>query len=239
MHYNEASFAQKMTGTVVLSEERTALVKQTYLHLSISVMAAIAGAYFGSHSMFILSLFSGAIGWILALVLINVIPRIAIACRHNPILGLSALVADGFVAGLVLGPAIAIASALSTGDIASGQNIVMNALIMTFLVFTAVTVVVWTSERKFSAPQGLMVGIFFSLVGATALNIFMPIGIFGLIISAAIGVFGVMILVYATSDILYNEAIDSPITGAVMLFAGLFNIFTAILRILMLFASRD
>jgi len=79
-----------------------------------------------------------------------------------------------------------------------------------------------------------MAGIAISIVGAIVLNLFIPIGFLGMIISVGIGIFGVMVLVYATSDLLYNEAVDSPVTGAVMLFAGLFNVFTAILHILLM-----
>jgi len=39
--------------------------------------------------------------------------------------------------------------------------------------------------------------------------------------------------VYATSDVLNNPNADSPIPGALFLFAGLFNVFVAILNILL------
>jgi len=229
MNYGNASVGQKLTGEVRLSDERLAMVKQTYAYLAISVLAAIAGARLGSTTPALLNLFTGALGWILAMVLLNVIPHVALACRHRPVLGLVALAADGFVAGLVLGPAVAIA-----GYVATGQNIVLNALALTFLVFAAVSIVVWGSDKRYSAPRGLMAGIAISIVGAIVLNLFIPIGFLGMIISVGIGIFGVMVLVYATSDLLYNEAVDSPVTGAVMLFAGLFNVFTAILHILLM-----
>jgi FtsH-binding integral membrane protein len=39
--------------------------------------------------------------------------------------------------------------------------------------------------------------------------------------------------VYATSEVLHNPDADSPIPGALILFAGLFNVFVAILNILL------
>ena len=63
------------------------------------------------------------------------------------------------------------------------------------------------------------------------LNAFLNIGLLGILIAAGIGIMGVCILVYATSEVLHNPAADSPIPGALILFAGLFNVFVALLNI--------
>ena len=55
----------------------------------------------------------------------------------------------------------------------------------------------------------------------------------------AIGIFGVFILVNATSQVLNNPEYDQPVVGALMLFAGLFNVFVAIIHLLLAFAGRD
>ena len=109
---------------------------------------------------------------------------------------------------------------------------------MTLVVFGAVTLFVMTSGRTFSAPRGLMLGIAVSIVAAMVLNAFLNIGVLGMLIAAGIGILGVCILVYATSEVLHNPQADSPIPGALMLFAGLFNVFVAILNILLRFNRR-
>jgi FtsH-binding integral membrane protein len=78
-----------------------------------------------------------------------------------------------------------------------------------------------------------MVGFFFAIVGAMILNGFLNIGVLGIVISFAIGAFGVCILVYSTSSVLNTPDADSPIPGALMLFAGVFNVFVATLNILL------
>ena len=78
-----------------------------------------------------------------------------------------------------------------------------------------------------------MLGISISIIAAIVLNGFLNIGLLGMLIAAGIGIFGVCILVYATSDVLHNPSADSPIPGALILFAGLFNVFVAILNILL------
>lgn len=213
-------------GTTELSSTRAETIKKTYLLLGLSVAGALCGGYVGAQSDSLANLFTGWLGWILAMLLLNLIPRVAIAARHNPVLGVTALLADGFVSGLVLAPILRIASLYAPGT----AKIAMG---MTLIVFGAVTLFVMSSNRTFSAPRGLMLGIFVSIIAAMVLNAFLNIGLLGIMIAAGIGILGVCILVYATSAVLHNPDADSPIPGALMLFAGLFNVFVAILNILL------
>ena len=222
----------KMFGTTILTGTRAETIKKTYLLLGLAVGSGFAGGYLGIQSQALAMLFTGWLGWILAMVLLNVIPRVAIAARHNPVLGVSALVADGFVSGLVLAPILRFASMYAPGT-------TEIAALMTAVVFATVTLYVMSSGRTFSAPRGLMLGISVSLIAAIILNGFLNIGVLGILIAAGIGVMGVCILVYATSDVLNNPEADSPIPGALILFAGLFNVFVAILNILLRMNRRQ
>jgi len=213
-------------GTTQLSSTRAETIKKTYLLLGLSVAGALCGGYVGAQSDSLANLFTGWLGWILAMLLLNLIPRVAIAARHNPVLGVTALVADGFISGVVLAPILRIASLYAPGT-------TKIAMLMTLIVFGAVTLLVMSSNRTFSAPRGLMLGIFVSIIAAMVLNAFLNIGLVGMLIAAGIGILGVCILVYATSAVLHNPEADSPIPGALMLFAGLFNVFVAILNILL------
>jgi modulator of FtsH protease len=213
-------------GTTALSSARAETIKKTYMLLGLSVAGALCGGYLGAQSDALAGLFTGWLGWILAMVLLNIIPRVAMAARHDPVLGVTALLADGFVSGLVLAPILRFASFYAPGTI-------QIAMLMTLVVFGAVTAFVMSSSRTFSAPRGLMLGISISIVAALVLNAFLNIGLLGMLIAAGIGIFGVCILVYATSDVLHNPDADSPIPGALILFAGLFNVFVAILNILL------
>ena len=156
------------------------------------------------------------------IVVLNVMPRIALAARHNPVLGVSALIGNGFAAGLILAPALHFA-----GSIAA--DIVEAALILSAVVFSAVTLYVMTTNKIYSARHGLMVGIGFGVLGAIILNFFLNIGLLGILIAATIGVFGVLLLVHATTGVLHDPTADNPIPFAVMLFGGLFSVFVAAL----------
>jgi modulator of FtsH protease len=215
-----------LTGTITLSGERSAVIKQTYVLFGLSVASALAGGYIGATSETMVRLFSNWTGWILAIVLLNVVPRIAIAVRHNPALGVGALVFDAFLSGIAISPLLWIASTVA-------PVLILAALLITGFVFLGVTAYVMSSGRTFSAPRGLMTGLFFAIIGVMILNGFLHIGFLGMLISFAIGAFGVFVLVYSTSSVLSKPDADSPIPVALMLFAGVFNVFVATLNILL------
>jgi modulator of FtsH protease len=194
----------------------------------------MAGGYIGATSESLARFFSGWIGWIVALLLLNLVPRIAISARHNPQLGVAALVTDGFISGIALSPLLWVARMIA-------PQLIFVALGVTAFVFVGITFYVMTTRRAFSAPRGLMTGIFFALIGSILLNSFLHIGALGILIGLGIGALGVFTLVYSTSAVLRSPDADSPIPGALMLFAGVFNVFVAALNILLrvLGGSRD
>jgi modulator of FtsH protease len=224
--YRPASPWDNLSGTITLTAERSSVIKQTYVLFGLSVVSALAGGYVGATSETMARLFSGMLGWILAIILLNAVPRIAIAVRHNPVLGVSALVADGFVSGLAISPLLYVAARVQ-------PSLILAALGITGIVFLGVTAYVMTSGRTFSAPRGLMAGLFFAIVGAVLLNSFLNIGMLGILISFGVGAFGVFVLVFSTSSVLKTPDADSPSPGSLMLFAGVFNVFVAALNILL------
>ena len=227
---SEMSVMDKLSGTTELTGSMSAVIKQTYMLLAVSVFCAMAGGYVGATSETMVSFFSSRMGWIAAMVLLNVIPWVAMACRHNPALGVTALVADGFLSGIVLSPILWVAAQYAPG-------MILAAFMVTGAVFLGITGYIMTTKRTFSAPKGLMIGLMISIMAAITLNMFMNIGFMGIVISAGIGIFGVFSLVFSTSTVLNSQEADSPIPGALMLFAGLFNVFVATLNILLRLAG--
>jgi len=225
--YNpQVSVWHKLTGTTPLTAQTAVVIKQTYLLFGLSVFMAIVGGYIGATSETLARFFSGWLGWIVAILLLNIVPRMAIAVRHNQQLGVAALVFDGFISGIALSPLLWVARTLA-------PQLIFAALGITAFVFAGITVYVMSTRREFSAPRGLMTGIFFSLIGAIILNSFLHIGFLGILISFGIGALGVFTIVYSTSVVLRTPDADSPIPGALMLFAGVFNVFVATLNILL------
>jgi modulator of FtsH protease len=225
--YNrQATVFDKLSGTTALTAQGAVVIKQTYLLFGLAVFSALAGGYIGATSETLARFFSGWLGWIVALLLLNLVPQIAISVRHNHQLGVAALVADGFIAGIAMSPLLWVARLIA-------PPLILAALGITAFVFVGVTFYVMTTKREFSAPRGLMTGIFFSLIGAMLLNGFLHLGVLGFAIALGIGALGVFTIVYSTSTVLRSPYADSPIPGALMLFAGVFNVFVATLSILL------
>src|SRR3954469_20825911 len=76
--YNQSSQTSvwdKLSGTTLLTGRTAAVVKQTYLFFGLAVFSAIAGGYVGATSETLARFFSGWMGWIAALLLLNLVPR--------------------------------------------------------------------------------------------------------------------------------------------------------------------
>ncbi len=224
------TFTDKLSTNLTLSPAQASVIKQTYGLFGVAVFCALLGGYVGGTSETMARFFSGWLGWIIAIVGLNAIPYIAMACRHNPLLGTGALVFDGFLSGLVLSPLLWVASQVNAA-------LIVAALGITGIVFLAVTAFIFLSGQRYSAPRGMMIGMFFAIMGAVVLNSFLNIGLLGILISAGIGIMGVVALVTSTSAVLSSPDSDSPIPGALALFAGVFNIFVAALNILLRLAG--
>ena len=226
----QMSLGQSLFGSVQLDELHSRAIKKTYLLLSLAVFAGIGGGFVGSNSPALIQFFSGWVGWIVAMVALNAIPYIAMACRNNPFLGTLAITADGFIAGLILAPILFIADRVA-------PNVVPMAGLLTLVIFMGVTASVMFIGKVYSAPRALMIGLFVSVIGVVVLNMFITSSILTLVISLAIGIIGVLVLVQATSQVLNNPEFNEPVMGAVMLFSGLFNIFVALLHLLLAFGG--
>ncbi len=226
----EMSTMDRLSSSTLLTERQAAVIKQTYVLFGLAVVSALAGGSIGASSETLARFFSGWMGWIVAIVALNAIPYIAMSVRHNALLGILALFADGFLAGIILSPILFYAARVA-------PDMITAALGITAIVFLAITGYVFFSGRTFSAPRGLMIGMFVSIMAAVVLNSFMNIGWLGMLISAGIGIMGVVALVSSTSGVLNSPDADSPIPGALALFAGVFNIFVAALNILLRFAG--
>jgi modulator of FtsH protease len=225
-YQQQPSALQKLTGTIELTAQQATVIKQTYLLFGVSIFCALVGGYIGATSETLVRFFSSGMGWIAAMLLLNVVPYIALAARNNPVLGVTALVADGFIAGIAMAPLLWAASMVN-------PQLILVALAVSACVFLGVTGYVMMSGRSFSAPRGLFAGLFLSSIAIMILNSFLHIGLLGIVVSLGIGALGVCSLVYSTSGILRSAEGDSPIPGALSLFAGMFNVFVATLSILL------
>src|ERR1700679_4282212 len=133
-----SSVFDRMSATTVLTASQAAVIKQTYALFGIAVIAAMGGGDVGATTQAIVQFFSSWIGWIVAMIGLNFVPRIAMSARGNPALGTAALVFDGFFAGICLAPILWFASL-------KAPEMILAALAITAIVFLAITGYVFTS----------------------------------------------------------------------------------------------
>jgi FtsH-binding integral membrane protein len=214
------------TRTFPLDDARAATLKTTYLLFGVSVLSAALGGYVGSQHEFFVQFFATFVGAIVALVLLNAIPAIALAFVESPGAGLVVLTADGFVSGIVISPLLWLARE-------TDPRLIWAAFMLTAGVFGSVTMYVHSRRREFSAPAALRFGLFVSLAVAMLLNHYLEIGALGFLLSAGMMVFGIFVLVINTSRLLAHPEEVGAIPGALMLFAGAFNVFVGALNLLL------
>ena len=128
-----SSVLDRLSAVTVLTEAQAAAIKQTYALFGIAVIAAMVGGYVGSTTEGIVQFFSSWTGWIVAMIGLNAVPRIALAARGNPVLGTAALVFDGFFAGVCLAPLLWLASKRAP------DMIVVSLGVTAAVVFLAIT----------------------------------------------------------------------------------------------------
>lgn len=219
---------------------RQEMIRTTYLYLSVAVFGCMAGAYLGSHSEgYLKAIFSGGLlGWLAILLVINLVPAFALRVAENsPRWAVPALGFDGFVSGLALAPLVFLGLSVS-GQRASGGDLVSTAIVVTGAMFAAVTAYVFLNRKTFQTGPAVGWGLFAFAVIAVPVNHFLGSSLLSLAISAAVGLLGLWQVARATGVIANDPNFRSPAAGALVLFAGVFNLFTAILRLL-LASNRD
>jgi modulator of FtsH protease len=226
-------------GEATMPDRRETLRRQnmihtTYLYLSVAVFGAMAGAYLGSSSeTFLKFMFSGIFVWIGAMFVLNFLPRMALnVAEKTPRLAVPALALNGFVSGLVLAPLVFVGLYYSGQDVGGGGNLVTTAMVITGAMFAAITAYVHINKTEFKMMPAMMWGLFGFAVVAIPANMFLQSSIFSIVISGVIGALGIYQLAASTSMIVNDRNFNSPAAGALMLFAGVFNLFQAVLSLL-------
>lgn len=213
---------------------RQNMIHTTYLYLAVAVFGCMAGAYWGSHSEgFLTFMFSSSFIWLGCLLVLNFVPAMALRVAENtPRLAVPALALDGAIAGLCLSPLVFVGLHFSGQDLGGGGNLVSTAIVVTGAMFAAITAYVHINKTQFKMSGAMMWGLFGFAVVAVPANMFLQSSIFSIIISGVIGMLGVYQLAATTSLIVTDRNFNSPAAGALMLFAGVFNLFQAVLSLL-------
>lgn len=220
---------------------RQNMIHTTYLYLGVAVAGCMAGAWWGSHSVAFLEFFFslGTFGFLGIFLALNMIPQIALAVsKMNPRLAVLALAADGVFAGLTMAPLVFLGLAVSGSDASQGGNLVSTAMVVTGAIFASVTAYVFLNKKEIRPSKAMLWGVLGFFAVAVPLSIFSVSSTLHLIISGLAGLLGVYQVAVGTSELATNPRFNNPVAGALILFAGVFNIFTTVLHLL-LAGGRD
>ena len=213
---------------------RTEMIQGTYRLLAVAVFCAMASAWFASRTLPLIQFLVTTPGIILSLIAINLVPVIARRMLGSGSkTGTIVLALDGLLSGIALSPLIYLALSMS-GLGNDAPNLVQSALVITAFAFLGVTAYVHTSGANFNWGGGLFAGLFCTALGLLAVNFFFPgSSVLSFILLGIVGILGVLQILYGTSKVLNDPKFNDPISGALILFAGIFNLFQVVLTLLL------
>ena len=196
-------------------EERMAFLKKVYGLLSLSLLSAVIGAYFGK---------ALPPGLMMPLFIVEIVLVIfAMAVRRKPVWNVVALFSFTTLSGVTLGPVMVIYNA----------GVIQEALVLTLLIFGGLTFYVMTTKKDFSYLSGfLIVGLITVIIGGL-LNAFLfqsPMLEFAMAGGGVILFSG--FILYDTSNILRNYDVQDYTSATLALYLDVLNLFLMLLRLL-------
>ena len=231
---------QPQTNVSFQPRARTEMIQETYRLLAVAVFCAMAACWFASRTLPLIQFLMTTPGLILSLFAINAVPQIARRMLGSDSrTGTIVLALDGLLSGIALSPLVFLALLVS-GLGEDSPNLVQSALVITAFAFLGVTFYVHKSGARFNWGGGLFSGLFFTAMGLLAVNMFFPgMSVIGFVLLGVVGIMGVVQSLYGTSMVLNGPDFNDPVSGALILFAGIFNLFQVILNLLLSFGRRD
>ncbi|MBP6601269.1 MAG: US12 family protein [Verrucomicrobiales bacterium] len=230
---NNTGYANPFTVASAAPAERTAFIRQTYLHLGFAILGFIVVEWFllnQSWSAALIQKMVGGMGWLIVLGAFMGISFIANrlaeseASRGTQYLGLILfVVAEAFI----FMPLLYMAMVYSN----DGQ-VILKAGVTTGFVFGGITFAAFATGKDFSFLRGfLMVGGFVAM-GIIIVSIIFGFNL-GTIFAGAMALFAAVSILYNTSNIIHHYRTDQYVSASLSLFASVALLFWYILRIFM------
>jgi FtsH-binding integral membrane protein len=223
LHAHGGSGAQPLTAAEVSVSERIAFIRKVYALFFVATLFAIGGALLGLAfpPLMLLAVQHPIVTFI---VLIGGVMG-AQAVRHVPGVNLAALFGFTTLTGIMISPALYVIGQTNPASI-------LQAGVMTVVIFGGLTAYVFISGRDFNFLRGMVTVGLLVVIGAGLTNIFVgSLGLGFAIAAAALLLFAGFVL-YDTSNIIRRYPTNEYVAGALSLYLDAFNIFLALLRLL-------
>ncbi len=213
-------------------EARAAFLRKTYSHLFLAILGFLGlTALFlqiQPLTQFMVGMISGY-QWLIVLVVFMGVSMLAQRwAQSDTSIGVqyAGLVLYTAVEALIFVPLLYIASTFASPDV------IPLAGGLTLFVFAVLTAVVFISGKDFSFLKSALTVMFFLLIGAVVVSMFMPIST---VLIASIGVaFASGMVLYSTSNVLHQYRTDQYVAASLQLFASIALLFWYILQLVMM-----
>ncbi|MGO4476785.1 Bax inhibitor-1/YccA family protein [Massilia sp. 2TAF26] len=210
---------------------RHRVLRNTYWLLALSMVPTVFGAFIGLTTH--MPIMGGGLGALLFLaVAFGFI--FAIEKTKNSAAGVPVLLGFTFFMGLMLTPLLRY-----TLGFANGGALIMGAVGGTAVIFAGMATIATVSKRDFSGMGSWLFAGTIVLILASVANIFLQLSALQLVVLVmAMGIFSAW-LIYDVQRVI-NGGETNYISATLSIYLDLYNIFTALLRLLGIgFGSRD
>lgn len=228
-------YANPYTVSQAEPAERTAFIRNTYLHLGGAIVAFIGLEWFLLQQDWAFSLaqkMTGGYSWLLVLGAFMLVGSLAGRLASS---GASRGVQYGGLLLFIVAEAIIFLPLLFMAANYAGGDVIAKAGYTTLFVFGGLTFAAFATGKDFSFLRGfLMVGGFVAM-GIIIVSILFGFNL-GNIFAGAMALFASVAILYNTSNVLHHYRPDQHVAAALSLFSSVALLFWYVLR---LFMSRD
>lgn len=120
----------------------------------------------------------------------------------------------------------------------TSPDVIINAGIITALLFAGLTATVFITRKDFSFLKGALTIGFFVAIGVIVASILAGFSL-GLLFSAVMVLFAAGSILHTTSNILHHYRPDQHVAASLALFAGVALLFWYVLQVVMSLAGRE
>lgn len=222
------------------TNERAAFIRKTYLHLLGAVLAFIGleAALLNSvvaEQMMALLQNSGQMGMLVVLGAFIGVSYLATSWASSSTSVQTQYLGLGLY---VVAEAIIFVPLMYMAQLYGPPNVLMNAGLLTALIFCGLTVIVLATGADFSFLRTALSVAGFAAIGVIVCSMLFGFNL-GIVFTAAMIVFASGYILYDTSNVLHHYRIGQHVAAALALFASVALLFWYILRLLMSLSSRD
>lgn len=239
--YQTSFGADVQTAALAGEWERTTFIRRTYTHLLVAVglfvlvEALIFSFVQDDQMMRIIQLLQGGrFNWLMVLGGFMVVSWIGSSLAQSVSVPMQYLGLGAYILAysVIFIPMLWIAQNFAPGAIPA-------AGIMTGVVFTGLTVLVFTTKADFSWMGKFLALASFAALGLIVCAVFFQGLSLGIWFSGGMVVIAAGYILYDTSNVLHRYRTDQHVAASLALFASVATLFWYLLRIMMALSSRD